>query len=215
MSRIELDNVSERIKGTEVLKNVNADFEGGKIYGLIGENGSGKSMLFRIIAGLILPDKGKILYDGESRRKSGLTVGLAIDDISFYPDMTGFQNLMSLAELQKKIGSDEVRDSLRRVGLDRAANEKFSKYSLGMKQRLVIAQAIMEGPSFILFDEPTNALDKEGIELLYEIVKEEKKKGRGIIISSHRDDDFLNEYSDQIMKMDKGILFKISSGNSR
>lgn len=206
MSRIELQDVSKKIKGVYILQNITADFDSKKIYGLIGENGSGKSMLLRLIAGLIIPEKGEVLYDGKPRLKSRISVGLAIDDISFYPDMTGFQNLMSLAEIKKEVGSAEVRDSLIRVGLENASDEKFRKYSLGMKQRLVIAQAIMESPSFLLFDEPTNALDKEGIELIYEIVKEEKKKGTGVIISSHRDDDFLNEYSDQIMRMDNGML---------
>lgn len=183
-----MKDISKVIKKNIILRNINLNMIGGKIYGLIGTNGSGKTMLMRILAGLIRPSEGEIIVNGhrvEYGKKLYFDMGVIIEKPEFFNDLTGMENLEMLAKLKGKIGKDEMIDAMNRVQLDPNNEKKVKEYSLGMRQRLGIAQAIMEDPEVLILDEVTNALDEEGIKMVYEVLNEEKKKGKIIIISSH------------------------------
>lgn len=207
---IELQNVSKEINGRSVLDNINFCFENGKVYGLKGINGSGKTMLMRIISGLIYPTEGCITIDGKVLGKDCSfpeSLGLLIENPVFLDSYTGLKNLMLLASLKGECGRDTIIQSLCKVGLEPNDKRKYRKYSLGMKQRLGIAAAIMENPQIILFDEPLNALDQEGVMLFTEIIREERKKDKVIVLSCH-DEAKLNEYSDVIVELENGRIIK-------
>lgn len=183
-----MKDISKVIKKNIILRNINLNMIGGKIYGLIGTNGSGKTMLMRLLAGLIRPSEGEIIVNGhkvEYGKKLYFDMGVIIEKPEFFNDLTGMENLEMLAKLKGKIGRDEMIDAMNRVQLDPNNEKKVKEYSLGMRQRLGIAQAIMEDPDVLILDEVTNALDEEGIKMVYEVLNEEKKKGKIIIISSH------------------------------
>ena len=183
-----MKDISKVIKKNIILRNINLNMIGGKIYGLIGTNGSGKTMLMRLLAGLIRPSEGEIIVNGhkvEYGKKLYFDMGVIIEKPEFFNDLTGMENLEMLAKLKGKIGKDEMIDAMNRVQLDPQNEKKVKEYSLGMRQRLGIAQAIMEDPEVLILDEVTNALDEEGIKMVYEVLNEEKKKGKIIIISSH------------------------------
>lgn len=183
-----MKDISKVIKKNIILRNINLNMIGGKIYGLIGTNGSGKTMLMRLLAGLIRPSEGEIIVNGhkvEYGKKLYFDMGVIIEKPEFFNDLTGMENLEMLAKLKGKIGKDEMIDAMNRVQLDPHNEKKVKEYSLGMRQRLGIAQAIMEDPEVLILDEVTNALDEEGIKMVYEVLNEEKKKGKIIIISSH------------------------------
>ncbi|WP_352403476.1 ABC transporter ATP-binding protein [Kandleria vitulina] len=183
-----MKDISKVIKKNIILRNINLNMIGGKIYGLIGTNGSGKTMLMRVLAGLIRPSEGEIIVNGhrvEYGKKLYFDMGVIIEKPEFFNDLTGMENLEMLAKLKGKIGRDEMIDAMNRVQLDPNNEKKVKEYSLGMRQRLGIAQAIMEDPEVLILDEVTNALDEEGIKMVYEVLNEEKKKGKIIIISSH------------------------------
>lgn len=183
-----MKDISKVIKKNIILRNINLNMIGGKIYGLIGTNGSGKTMLMRILAGLIRPSEGEIIVNGhrvEYGKKLYFDMGVIIEKPEFFNDLTGMENLEMLAKLKGKIGKDEMIDAMNRVQLDPHNEKKVKEYSLGMRQRLGIAQAIMEDPDVLILDEVTNALDEEGIKMVYEVLNEEKRKGKIIIISSH------------------------------
>lgn len=183
-----MKDISKVIKKNIILRNINLNMIGGKIYGLIGTNGSGKTMLMRLLAGLIRPSEGEIIVNGhrvEYGKKLYFDMGVIIEKPEFFNDLTGMENLEMLAKLKGKIGKDEMIDAMNRVQLDPNNEKKVKEYSLGMRQRLGIAQAIMEDPDVLILDEVTNALDEEGIKMVYEVLNEEKKKGKIIIISSH------------------------------
>ncbi|SEJ13010.1 ABC-2 type transport system ATP-binding protein [Kandleria vitulina] len=183
-----MKDISKVIKKNIILRNINLNMIGGKIYGLIGTNGSGKTMLMRLLAGLIRPSEGEIIVNGhrvEYGKKLYFDMGVIIEKPEFFNDLTGMENLEMLAKLKGKIGKDEMIDAMNRVQLDPHNEKKVKEYSLGMRQRLGIAQAIMEDPDVLILDEVTNALDEEGIKMVYEVLNEEKKKGKIIIISSH------------------------------
>lgn len=185
---VELKNVSKTIRGIEIIKEVSVQFETGIVTGIRGINGSGKTMIMRLIAGLIKPTAGEVVIDGEVLWKDlafPKSVGILIGNPAFIEYYSGFENLNLLASIQKKISEETIRDTLAAVGLNPDDKKKYKKYSLGMKQRLGIAAAVMESPDLILLDEPTNALDTEGIERVKSIILEEKSKGRTIIISCH------------------------------
>lgn len=185
---VKMENISKVIKKNIILRNINLNMKSGKIYGLIGTNGSGKTMLMRILAGLIRPSEGEIIVNGhkvEYGKKLYFDMGVIIEKPEFFNDLTGMENLEMLAKLKGKIGRDEMIDAMNRVQLDPNNEKKVKEYSLGMRQRLGIAQAIMEDPDVLILDEVTNALDEEGIKMVYEVLNEEKKKGKIIIISSH------------------------------
>lgn len=207
---IELEHVSKIIKGRTVLEEINCTFQKGLTYGLKGINGSGKTMLMRIISGLIYPTSGTVRIGGKELGKElsfPEHMGLLLENPAFLDSYTGYHNLELLASLHGSIGKTEIRDALARVGLDPEDKRKYRKYSLGMKQRLGIAAAIMEKPDILILDEPLNALDTSGVELFSNIIREEKQKGTLIILSCHEDEK-LKEYADVIWIMENGKIIK-------
>lgn len=192
MALLRAVDVNKSIKGAIILKDINLELYSGNVYGFVGRNGSGKTMLFRTLAGLIRPSSGKIYLDDKElhRDMSCLpSVGVVIENVGLYHEFTGMENLKFLAKIKNKIGDTEIRRAIERVGLDPDDKRSFKKYSLGMKQRIVLAQAIMEKPDIILLDEPTNSLDENGIELIRGIVNEERQRGALILIASHNKED--------------------------
>nr|WP_328797174.1 ATP-binding cassette domain-containing protein [Heyndrickxia sporothermodurans] len=180
----------------------------GKIYGFRGKNGSGKTMLFRAISGLIRPSKGIITVNGKVIGKDisfPENLGLLIENPGFIPEYTGLKNLELLSFIQRKINKEQVKEAIMKVGLDPKDKRKYKKYSLGMKQRLGIAQAIMENPDLIILDEPTNALDEEGVTIINQIILDLKKSGKTILIASH-DRESLDKVSDEIYQIDGGKI---------
>lgn len=202
-----LEHVTKIIKGTAVLKRIDLTFQTGKIYGMHGTNGSGKTMLLRMIAGLIRPTEGTVHIDGKILHKEmdfPESVGVVIETPDFWQNYTGMQVLQTLAEIQKKASPEDLQVALQRVGLVPGDKRTVKKYSLGMKQRLGIAQAIMERPKILLLDEPTNALDKTGVLLVKQIIKEEAARGAVVVIASHSAGD-LRE-CDVLLEIEDGCI---------
>ena len=188
MNEIIISGISKTIKGTEILKNIDLKLRVGKIYGLYGSNGSGKTMLLRAVAGLIRIDSGSIIINGKQLHKETdfpESIGVVIENPQFWDGYTGFENLKMLASIKKQINDEAIRATLEKVGLDPSDKKTVKKYSLGMKQKLGIAQAIMESPDIILLDEPTNALDKKSTENIRGIIAEEAARGALGVIASH------------------------------
>ena len=208
MTAVDIKNYTKVIKGNTILNDITLSLEAGGIYGFYGHNGSGKSMLFRAIAGLLHPTKGEVSVFG---KKIGVDIsfpeslGLVIESVGFWPYNTGYENLETLASIKNQIKGDDIRLALTRVGLDPDDKRKYSKYSLGMKQRLGIAQAIMEKPQLILLDEPTNAIDEDGVDKIRSVIKEEKERGATVLIASHNSDD-LTLLCSRFFKMSDGVL---------
>lgn len=206
MAQIEIKNVTKIIKHNTVIDNVSLTVNSGKITGLKGVNGSGKTMLMRLVSGLILPTSGEIIIDGETLGKDitfPRSIGTLIENPAFLDNYSGFQNLKLLASIQGKISDEEIREAIIAVELNPDDKKKFRKYSLGMKQRLGIAAAVMEHPDIIILDEPTNALDSDGVQMVKRILQKEKERGALILISCH-DLDVLKELSDVIYLMNVG-----------
>jgi ABC-2 type transport system ATP-binding protein len=206
MSNIIINNLSKSIKNHKVLDNVNLTFEGGNIYGLVGRNGSGKTMLLRAICGLIYPDEGSITIDSKRLHKDisfPESCGAIIEHVELLPNFTAFENLKILGKIRNTVTDEMIKKAISSVGLNPESSEKVKTYSLGMKQKLSIAQALFENPSILLLDEPTNALDEDGVKLIRNILIEEKKKGKLIIIASHNKED-LNFLSDVTIKVSDG-----------
>ena len=189
---IELKHVNKSFKGEQVLKDVNLNLYNNEIYGFVGRNGSGKTVLFKLIAGYMYPDTGEIIING---KKIGVSVdfpenmGALIEHPGFLWFETGYQNLAYLAAINKRISKEEVRQAMEKVGLNPDSKKKVGKYSLGMKQRLGIAQAIMEHPYVLILDEPMNGLDDKGIEDIRKLILSLRAENRVIIISSHNKED--------------------------
>lgn len=205
---IELKEVVKDIKGKRIIDHVTLHLESGKITGLKGVNGSGKTMLMRLISGLITPTSGSITINGKRLGKDITfpeSVGILIENPAFLDTYSGFDNLKMLASIQNRIGEEEIRAILAKVGLDPQDKKKYRKYSLGMKQRLGIAAAVMENPDIIILDEPTNALDSDGVEMLKEILHEHRERGALLLISCH-DLATLKELSDEMYLMESGAL---------
>lgn len=212
MDKIIIKNASRDIKGVRVLDNINLELDRGGIYGFIGSNGSGKTMLFRAVCGLIKLSEGEIEVFSKKIRKDisfPESLGVIIESIGFWDEYTGFENLYLLSRIKKVIGKKEIRDTLIRVGLNPKDKRTYKKYSLGMKQRLGIAEAIMEKPELLVLDEPTNALDDEGVETVRNILFEEKERGATILIASHNRED-ISILCDRIFKMTEGRLKEIT-----
>ena len=204
--KIQVVEVTKRIRKNLILDNVSLEMKSGNIYGLQGPNGSGKTMLMRLLCGLIKANKGKVLLDGKEIGKDidfPESVGLLIENPAFWGNYTGLKNLELLAELQKRIDTEQIRETIRDVGLDPDDKRHFSKYSLGMKQRLGIAAAIMEKPEIILLDEPTNALDERGVAEICDLIRREKERGALIVIACH-DADILEDLADEIYTIYEG-----------
>ena len=205
---IQLQNVSKKIKTNQVLNNISYTFEEGKVYGLYGRNGSGKTMLLRAVSGLIRFDSGSIYVDGKKLHEEISfpdNTGIVIENMELLPRFSARQNLKILAKIRNKADDRSITEALKRVGLDPDSTLKVKKFSLGMKQRLNIAQAIFEKQKLILLDEPTNALDEKGVGLIYDIIREEREKGAVIVIATHHKED-LEELCDVVLKIDEGKI---------
>ena len=203
-------SATKYIKKALILDDVNIQLTGGKIYGLKGPNGSGKTILMRLLCGLIRPTSGEVWIDGKKLGKDmdfPESVGLLIENPAFLPNYTGYENLELLAQIRGKIGAEQICQSLMEVGLDPHDSRRYRKYSLGMKQRLGIAAAIMEKPDLLIVDEPTNALDDSGVEQICTILRRERERGALVVIACH-DSLLLETLSDEIYKIYEGKVTK-------
>lgn len=205
---IDIKNVSLRIGKTDILKSINISFEEGRIHGLIGRNGSGKTMLMKCICGFIRPTSGIITVGGKQVGKDidfPENMGIIIEAPGFIPYYSGYKNLKLLAGLRGKIGKNEIIKSMEQVGLDPYLKRHVCKYSLGMRQRLGLAQAIMENPDLLILDEPMSGLDKEGVSDMRGYLKLFREQGKTILIASHSAED-ISILCDTVCEMDKGVL---------
>lgn len=208
MEIIDINNVNLTIGKTNILKNITVSFDEGKIHGLIGRNGSGKTMLMKCICGFIKPTGGEIMVDGKRVGKEvdfPKNMGIIIETPGFIPYYSGYKNLKLLAGLNNKIGKQEIQKSMEQVGLDPALKRHVKKYSLGMRQRLGLAQAIMENPKILILDEPFNGLYKDGVADMRRYLLEFKGQGKTILIASHSSED-ISVLCDTVSEMDKGVL---------
>ena len=205
---LEIKNICKTIGSAEILKHINLEMERGKIYGLRGKNGSGKTMLMRTICGLILPTEGEIVIDGETLGKDisfPRSIGALIENPGFIADYSGMKNLEVLASIQNHIKKEDIAACMEELGLDPNDKKKFKKYSLGMKQKLGIIAAVMENPDLIILDEPLNALDEKTVNTVKEILLRHKARGALIIISCH-DREELEFLSDEIFCIEAGEI---------
>lgn len=203
---INIENVGLVLDKTTILDDVCMETEQGKIYGLIGRNGSGKTMLMKCICGFVKPTHGKITVRNQVVGKDidfPENMGILIENPGFIPHYSGIKNLKMLAELNRKINRQQIEETIRFVGLDPQMKRHVQKYSLGMKQRLGIAQAIMEDPDILILDEPMNGLDKEGVADMRALFLDLKKKGKTIIIASHNAED-IDKLCDHVWEMEHG-----------
>lgn len=203
---VEIKNYCKSIKSRPILNNVSYNFGYGKIYGIYGHNGSGKTMLLRAIAGLLVPDSGSVVIDGKVLHKDMSfppSIGIVIENMNLLPQYNAFDNLKILGKIKKTATDEDIKTALERVGLK--SDLKVKKFSLGMKQRLNIAQAVFEKQKIILLDEPTNALDNDGVQLIYKLLKEEKERGALVVITTHHKED-LEEICDVVLEMTEGEL---------
>lgn len=213
--KITIENVTKVIKGITVIKDVSLTLQSGTVYGLRGVNGSGKTMLMRLIAGLIRPTKGTITIDGKELGKD-ITfppdIGLLIENPAFIDNYTALQNLKLIANIHRVVDENRIREVISQVGLDPDDKRKYKQFSLGMKQRLGIAGAVLENPQLILIDEPTNALDTDGIEMVRNLITEQKERGALIVLACH-DFSVLKELSDVIYFVKEGCVTKYEDKN--
>ena len=208
---IEVKNVSLTLQKNEILKDISVHFERGKIHGLIGRNGSGKTMLMKCICGFVKPTAGEITVDGKRIGKDcdfPKNAGIIIETPGFIPYYSGYKNLKLLADLRGKISRDDIRKTMEKVGLNPDLKRHVRKYSLGMRQRLGVAQAIMENPDLLVLDEPMNGLDKEGVADMRKYLLDLKSLGKTILIASHSAED-IGILCDTVCEMDKGRLEKV------
>lgn len=208
MMNIKISHVSKTIKNNPVIKDVSMELQSGAVYGFKGINGSGKTMLMRLISGLIRPSQGEISMNGKILGKDisfPNSIGVFLENPAFLDAYSGFNNLKLLASIKSVASDEDIRNTLLRVGLDPDSNKKYKKYSLGMKQRLGIAAAIMEKPEIVILDEPTNSLDEDGVDLVKHIVRNEKERGALVIVSCH-DEEILKGMSDEVFLLEQGRL---------
>lgn len=214
---IEVSNVTKKFGDDAVLRNINIRFEEGRIYGIVGRNGSGKTVLLKLIAGFLRVSDGQIRVYGKEVGKDkdfSEEIGLIIENPGFLSGYTGYKNLEFLAGIRNMISKKEIRDSMERVGLDPDCRKKVGKYSLGMKQRLAIAQAIMEDPKILILDEPMNGLDDEGVEDIRKMLLQLKEDGKTVLLASHDRED-IEILCDEVYEMNRGRLQKVSATISR
>ena len=208
---IDVKNLSLILQKNEILKDISVHFERGKIHGLIGRNGSGKTMLMKCICGFVKPTSGEITVDGKRIGKDcdfPKNTGIIIETPGFIPYYSGYKNLKLLADLRGKITRDDIRKTMQQVGLDPDLKRHVRKYSLGMRQRLGLAQAIMENPDLLILDEQMNCLDKDGVADMRKYLLDLKAQGKTILIASHSAED-IDILCDTVCEMDKGRLEKI------
>lgn len=205
---IEVQNVVKRFRDQVVLKNVSISFEKGQIHGIVGRNGSGKTVLFKCICGLMHPEEGVIRVNGKRVGRDvdmPEDIGAIIEAPGFLPNYSGYKNLRFLANIRRKIGKEEILNVLKTVGLDPESRKHVGKYSLGMRQRLGIAQAIMEDPEILILDEPMNGLDNAGVQDIRALLLELKAQGKTILLASHNHED-IAALCDTVHEMDGGVL---------
>lgn len=205
---IEVQNVVKRFRDQVVLKNVSISFEKGQIHGIVGRNGSGKTVLFKCICGLMHPEEGVIFVNGKRMGRDvdmPEDIGAIIEAPGFLPNYSGYKNLRFLANIRRKIGKEEILNVLKTVGLDPESRKHVGKYSLGMRQRLGIAQAIMEDPEILILDEPMNGLDNAGVQDIRALLLELKAQGKTILLASHNHED-IAALCDTVHEMDGGVL---------
>lgn len=206
------EHVCKTIRNAPILQDVNLTLEGGTVYGFVGRNGSGKTMLFRALSGLMKLTQGTVSLDGQvlHRDFSVLpSLGIVLEHVGMYPNLTGVENLRYLAGLTRRAGEADIRTAIERVGLDPDDKRTYRKYSLGMKQRLAIAQAIMEKPDVLMLDEPTNGLDDDGVRKIRDLILVEKARGAIVLLASHNQED-IRILSDHLFRIDQGRLEKLS-----
>ena len=212
---IQIENVTKKFGEAVVLDEINMELQPGNIYGLVGRNGSGQTMLMKCICGFVLPTSGTIHVNGKIVGKEidiPDDIGIIIENPGFLPNYSGFKNLQLLAMIRNKIGKAEIKEAIRRVGLDPESKKHVGKYSLGMRQRLGLAQALMEDPSILLLDEPMNGLDNEGVEEIRKLILDLKQNGKLTIIASHTRED-INLLCDKVFYMDHGKIIQIEKKN--
>ena len=208
METIKIENAAKKIKDTVIYENIDMVCESGSIVGLIGKNGAGKTMLLKSICGLTDYTGGEISVLGKKIGKDVEipdSVGVIIEVPGFLPNLSGYKNLKYLADIKGKIGKDRIFEVIRQVGLDPESKKHVGKYSLGMRQRLGIAQALMEDPEILLLDEPMNGLDNKGVAEIKEILKDLRKRNKTIILASHHMED-IDELCDKVVVMDSGKI---------
>lgn len=213
---IKVEHAVKKFKETLALNDVSVEFEKGKITGLIGRNGSGKSVLLKCICGLMPLTSGKVYIDGKEVRGSGpdhANIGAIIETPGFLDNFNGYANLKYLAQIRGKMSKEQIYQVMETVGLDPKSRKWVGKYSLGMRQRLGIAQAIMEDQEILLLDEPMNGLDKDGVKEIRELLLKLKEQGKTIVLCSHNAQD-IELLCDTVYEMEKGVLTKITGGKN-
>lgn len=208
MNELKLINVCKNFGKKEVLKDISLNIKDGQVIGLVGENGCGKTVLMKIMIGLMKASKGQVIYNDSLLKKDMdylPSVGFIIENPCFFNELNGYENLKLLADIRKKISDNEILVWLEKVGL-KDINYKVDDYSLGMKQRLALAQALMEDEQVLILDEPTNSLDEASVELFHQLINEEKDKGKIIIISSHNKYD-IEKLSDEVYRIRQGKMY--------
>lgn len=209
-SAIVIENLHRSFEKEEILHGISHEFETGKIHGIVGNNGSGKTVMMKCICGFLRPDDGRILVrDREVGKDMDFPedMGIIIETPGFLPGVSGFKNLKILASLRRIADEKKIRETMERVGLDPDLKKNVNKYSLGMRQRLGIAQAIMEDPSILILDEPFNGLDKHGVAQIRNLIKDLRCEGRTIILASHNQAD-IDELCDTVCEMDDGNMWR-------
>lgn len=207
---IQITNLTKKFGTATVLDDINLTLEPGKIYGLVGRNGSGKTMLLKHMLGFVRPAEGTISYDGRLLWKDiemPENVGAIIESPGFLTEYSGFRNLQLLATIRGKITDIQIRDAITTVGLDPDSKKKVSSYSLGMRQRLGIAQALMENPDILLLDEPLSGLDNDGVDEIRKVFLAQREKGKTVVLASHSNED-IAILCDEVFRFDKGKIIE-------
>lgn len=208
--RIKVENLAKKFQDQTILRNVNLDFNGGHIYGIVGRNGSGKSVFMKLLCGFYKPTEGTILYDSVDINSNNVfppSTRALIEKPTFLPELSGFENLKLLASIQNKIDDEKIIETMRKLNLYDERNKKYSKYSLGTKQKLGIAQVLMENPEVMIFDEPMNGIENETVEIIRNILTTEKSKGKLVIVASHIKED-IDNLADEVFEVDNGYINK-------
>ncbi len=211
MNGIVIKELTKSFQGKKVIDSVTVDFDNGAIHGIVGRNGSGKTVFMRLISGMYRINSGSILVFGKYIGKEiehPDSMGILIDAPGFIPFYSGYQNLKILAEIKNRIGRNEINATMQAVGLDPSLKLNVSRYSMGMRQRLALAQAIMESPQLMLLDEPFNGLDKSGVVEMRKLIKSLRKENTLVLLSSHNPQD-IDELCDTVHEIDSGKLVKI------
>lgn len=214
---IQLEHLYKRIKTKVIYEDINMKLSSGKVYGLVGVNGSGKTMLLRTLSGLVIPSSGLIYVDGKTNKSMDMRhvrVGLVIENTTLYTDMSGYENLRYLGNINGTVTDAQIRNALEKIGLNPKDPQKVSKYSLGMRQKLALAQAFLGEPQLLLLDEPTNALDEKAVECVRDMILEAKKRGCIVVLASHNRED-IEMLCDEVYELENGTAKLFCAENRR